>query len=195
MWLVFCWTRYSCGNTQNTQNWGQPFPVHSTSSSCPHCFFPAWFFPSLSSIGADFFLLTVILVSMWTAGMLTVSELWCWAGGACGLDKMDLGRRRVWGDVRKMSGCASYISLSRSLCPTLAFYSADLWVSSLLVSAVAQSAGLSVCFVILFTSFFFSSFPLMFPPEDIHIRTVCLGSTLVSIMEKVNLVWSKGVDS
>lgn len=47
------WSRYSCGNTENTQNWGQTFPVHSSSSST-QCFYPAWLSPSLRTMGAVF---------------------------------------------------------------------------------------------------------------------------------------------
>lgn len=107
MWLVFCWTRYSCGNTQNTQNWGQPFPVHSSSSS-PYCFFPAWLSLSLRSVGAA--LKPAILVSTWTAGMLADFEV---RRRACGLDKMDQGKRRSWVISEKWWGArhASHLCL------------------------------------------------------------------------------------
>lgn len=108
MWLVFSWTRYSCGNTQNTQNWGQAFPVLSStsspsfSSSSSHCCFPAWFRPSLGPIGAAF--------------------LYCDPGehmnsrnvSCVGLQlhvaliKMDLGRRGFWVMSEKCWGVLSF---------------------------------------------------------------------------------------
>lgn len=128
--------------------------------------------------------LTVILVSMWTAGMFTVFEVWCWAAAACGLDKMDHGRRRFWVLSEKMSGYAPYVSLSHfslscfglcccSICKSLCHKS---------FTSVSLSSSLHLCP---------SCFPLKTPISKMSVWS----AALVSITEKVNLVWSKGFDS
>lgn len=154
-----------------------PPPLHLLIAS-----FPAWLCPSLRS----FFFVTVILVSMWTAGMLTVFEMWCWAATACGLDKMDRGRRRVVGYVRKLSECAPYISFSHFLCPVLCFsqqISKPLPCLSLLllnqrVSLSQKRTSVSFCSSHLSFSFW-SFFPLV--SFERHLDQNCLGSSCPSL--------------
>lgn len=129
--------------------------------------------------------------------MLTVFEMWRWAATACGLHKMDLGRRRFRGNVRKMSACAHIflpLSLSFFDFTQQIFEPLLLWSLLLLSLQVSLSQNFPLCFVILLTSvFFFSSFPSCFPLKTPGVSV--WSAALVSIMDTVNLVWSEGLDS
>lgn len=134
-------------------------------------------FPFAEVYGSCF--LAVILESMWTAGMLTVSEMWCWAVTACGLDKMDRGRRRFWVMSEKcqgvLHGCLSpifsvlfWLLLNRSL---------RLFWSLLLLN---QQLSLSQKFHLhypLHVSLRLFIFFLLFPTKNTQIRIFCLGSS------------------
>lgn len=117
---------------------------------------------------------------MWTTGMLTLYEMWCGVATACGLDKKDPGRRRFRGLASTCQGV-----LQTSLSPLFSVLS---WLTSLLVSAFAQSRSHSVT-VSLSTSclFYFLT----------HIRVICLGSCpgFNNGESKSSLVWRRGLSA
>ncbi len=101
--------------------------------------------------------------------MFAVFEVWCWTATACGLDKMDQGRRRLWVMSEKCQGV-----LYTSLYP---IFSVLFWSLLLLNLQDSVSQKLHLCFVIPFMSvFFFSSCSLLFPTKDTHVKNVCLSS-------------------
>lgn len=137
MWLALCWNRYSCGNTQNTHDWGQLFSLGTP----PPLHLPVASFLSNFPLCKEVILWCVLLRPTWTE----LQELSLRNGAGQQQHQASI-RWFCGGDgflvhARKLSVCAKY-TFFHPLCPScLAFYSTNDWVSSPLVCADAESAS------------------------------------------------------